>query len=224
MINQDYENLKFDAVLFDLDGVIIKSMEQHLEAWQYAFSNFGARITAEDFYDLEGRGVRVVSEILAKKFKIPLNRAPEIRRRKNAYYDRIAKIEYYEGLFPLLIDLKENDKKLAIITGSIKKRVQKLINGRLNGFFSAIVTSEDVEHTKPFPEPFLKGAELLKVPPQNCIVIENAPLGIEAAKRAGMMVFAVTSTVPVEQLRNADYIFPSLIEIHEKIKAIIEEE
>ena len=221
MTNQRYKNLIIDAVLFDLDGVIIKSMEQHLEAWQYAFAEFGAHITAADFYELEGRGVRVVSELLAEKFKIPLTQAPEIMRKKNAYYDKIARIEYYEGLFPLLQDLKAHNKKMAIITGSIRKRVRKLTNGRLNGFFSAFVTSEDVEHTKPFPEPFLRGADLLKVEPQNCIVIENAPLGIEAAKRAGMTVFAVASTVPVEKLDAADYIFPSLIEVHRRIMNII---
>jgi beta-phosphoglucomutase len=221
VINPISINPKIDAVLFDLDGVIIKSMEQHLEAWQFAFSKYGTRITAQDFYELEGRGVRVVSEMLAEKFNLPLSLAPEIMRKKNEYYDKIARIEFYEGLLPLLEFLKSRNKKMAIITGSIRNRVQKLTNGRLNGFFSAYVTSEDVTHTKPNPEPFLKGAELLNVEPGNCIVIENAPLGIESAKRAGMTVFAVTSTVPREKLKTADRIFPSLSSIQDEIRKLI---
>jgi beta-phosphoglucomutase len=148
------KNLLFDGVLFDLDGVIIKSMEQHLLAWQYAFAQYGAQIGARDFYDLEGRGVRVVAEILAKKFNIDISRTPEITKKKNDYYDKIVNIEFYEGLFPLLHFLKDNRKKTAIITGSIRSRVEVLLKGKLNGFFQGYVTSEDVKDTKPYPEPY----------------------------------------------------------------------
>jgi beta-phosphoglucomutase len=212
-----YKYQSFDGVLFDLDGVIIKSMEQHLKAWQYAFAQYGAQISASDFYDLEGRGVRVVAEILAKRFEIDIALAPKITKEKNEYYDKIVNIEFYEGLFPLLQFLKDTQKKTAIITGSIRSRVEVLLQGKLNGFFQGYVTSEDVINTKPFPEPFLKGAELLQLKPEQCIVIENAPLGVTAAKRAGMTVFAVTSTVPAEILSEADYVLPTLIDVHAKL-------
>jgi beta-phosphoglucomutase len=201
------------GVLFDLDGVILKSMEQHLEAWQHAFNRMGIRIRKEDFYQLEGRGVRSVVDELARMYDLDQDLKPKIIETKMAYYNRIYKPEFYQGLFELLKWLKEKKIKTAIITGATRERVDDLISNHLNGFFEASVTSDDVENTKPFPEPYLKGAALLGLQPAQCLVIENAPLGIRSAKAAGMTVIAVRTTMGDEYLRLADYIADNMVEV-----------
>ena len=107
--------------------------------------------------------------------------------------------------------LKKKLIKTAIITGANRARLDELLAGHLKGFFEIAVTSDDVTNTKPFPEPYLKGAALLKLSPADCLVIENAPLGIRSAKEAGMTVIAVRTTLPDKYLRQADYIVDDLI-------------
>ena len=80
----------------------------------------------------------------------------------------------------------------------------------LNGIFEAVVTGDDVAHSKPDPEIYLIAAQQLAVPPKQCLAIEDAPAGVEAAKRAGMRCVAVTNSVAPEQLHKADLIVGSL--------------
>jgi beta-phosphoglucomutase len=97
--------------------------------------------------------------------------------------------------------------KKALVTGSILKNIEPIVgNGFLHNF-NVIVTGDQVTHTKPHPEPYLTAAQQLAVKPDECIVIENAPSGIEAAKKAGMYCIAVKTTIQDEQyLKEADLI------------------
>lgn len=212
--------LAVKGVLFDLDGVVLKSMEQHLQAWQFAFDQIGLHLAREEFYKLEGRGVRSVVDELAKKHGLSADIKPGIIETKMAYYNRIYKPEFYSGLFELLELLKKKLIKTAIITGANRARLDELLAGHLKGFFETAVTCDDVTNTKPFPEPYLKGANLLQLNPVECLVIENAPLGIRSAKEAGMTVIAVRTTLPDKYLRQADYIVDDLIQVLELVKGI----
>jgi beta-phosphoglucomutase len=210
---------KVKGILFDLDGVVLKSMEQHLQAWQFAFNQIGLHLGKEEFYKLEGRGVRSVVEELAEKYKLNANLKPGIIKTKMAYYDRIYKPEFYTGLFEFLEMLKKKKIKTAIITGGNRTRMDGLLASHLGSFIDATVTADDVTHTKPFPEPYLKGAALLHLNPAACLVVENAPLGIRAAKEAGMTVIAVRTTLEDKYLRQADYIVDDLV----KVKKLVED-
>jgi beta-phosphoglucomutase len=210
------------GILFDLDGVVIKSMEQHLEAWQYAFKDFGVQVAAEDFYQLEGRGVKSVVDELAIRFKINPKAKSGIMAAKIKYYDDHFKPEFYDGLFSLLDYLKEHQIKMALVTGGSRDRVQTLVNDYYKGYFSQIVTADDVKNTKPYPEPYIKGVELLGLEPDQCLVIENAPLGIESAKRAGICVIGVQTTVGPENLKECDIPARDIREVKEIVISIIE--
>jgi beta-phosphoglucomutase len=107
---------------------------------------------------------------------------------------------------------------MAVVTGGYRDRVTKIVNEYFVGYFSAIVTSDDVKNTKPFPEPYLKGATLLGCRPAECLVIENAPMGVEAAKKAGMKVVAITTTMTRNHLDKADVIVDSFAEIETYLK------
>ncbi len=211
--------MNYKGVLFDLDGVLLKSMEQHLEAWKDSFSRFNATVTEEDFYQLEGRGVKSVVETLVNRYNIDSRYKNQIMESKIKYYNKIFKPIFYDGIFTLLNDLKIRSLKMAVVTGGMRDRVNKIISNHFEGYFSASITSDDVENTKPYPEPYLKGAVSLGLNPADCVVIENAPLGIKAAKEAGMFVIAISTTLDGKFLKEANYIVATFDEMNQYLFA-----
>ena len=193
-------------------------MEQHLEAWQHAFRRFNTLIEESEFYHLEGRGANSVVEILINKYGIDPKFNQQIVDEKVAYYNKKFHPEFYDGLYDVLDFLKSKQIMLAVVTGGYRDLVNKIINEFFDGYFSAFVTSDDVKNTKPYPEPYLKGATLLGVRPEECVVIENAPMGIQSAKKAGMYVLAITSTLTKNHLQEADFIADSFKEIEDYLK------
>jgi beta-phosphoglucomutase len=210
--------VEIKAVLFDLDGVLLKSMEQHLEAWQHAFSRFNTVIKDSDFYQLEGRGVKAVVETLISKFGLDPSLKEQLIEVKVAYYNEKFRPEFYKNLYNVLDLLKNKQIDMAVITGGYRDRVTKIVEEFFEGYFSAIVTSDDVKNTKPFPEPYLKGATLLGYRPAQCLVVENAPMGVESAKKAGMKVVAITTTMTRDYLKKADVVVDTFAEIEEYLK------
>jgi len=206
------------AVLFDLDGVLLKSMEQHLEAWQHAFRRFNTIIKDSDFYQLEGRGVKAVVETLVNKFGIDPNLNEKLIDIKVAYYNKNFQPIFYDNLYDVLDLLKKSQLDMAVVTGGYRNRVTKIVEEYFSGYFSAIVASDDVKNTKPFPEPYLKGAELIGYQPEECLVVENAPMGVESAKKAGMKVVAITTTMSRDYLKEADVIVDSFSEVEEYLR------
>jgi beta-phosphoglucomutase len=215
-VERNPENIK--AVLFDLDGVLLKSMEQHLEAWQHAFRRYNVVIKDSDFYKLEGRGVKAVVETLIQKFQLDPALKQQLIDVKVAYYNNNFHAEFYDHLYDVLDFLKDNQFNMAVVTGGYRDRVTRIVDQFFDGYFSAIVTSDDVKNTKPYPEPYLKGATLLGHRPAECLVIENAPMGVESAKKAGMNVIAITTTMTRDYLGKADVIVDSFAEIEEYLK------
>lgn len=204
-----------------MDGVILVSMGQHLEAWQHAFRKYNVHINPQDFYHLEGRGVKSVVEDLSQKYHIDPALAPALLETKIRYYDHIYKAEFYDGLFDLLDFLSGKALKLAIVTGGGRDRAQRLIDEYFPGVFHCLITSDDVQHTKPDPEPYLKAGERLGVTPSACVVIENAPLGIRSAKQAGMYVIAIQTTLGREYLTEADQITDNMREVHTALEKLM---
>jgi beta-phosphoglucomutase len=122
--------------------------------------------------------------------------------------------------------LREDGVKLALVTGSNEKSVMKVVEeAGLDKAFDAIVTSDDVERGKPYPDPYLKGMEMLGAEKAKSVVVENAPLGIKAAKAAGAgYVIAVTTTLPDEYLTEADDIMPSFVDLEHCLARRLETE
>ena len=110
---------------------------------------------------------------------------------------------------------------MAVVTGGNRKRVENAIEEHLDGYFDALVTIDDVSNGKPHPEPFLKGAEKLNLKAEECIVVENAPLGIKAAKAAGTTVIAVKTTLSDKFLAQADYILNDFPAVEKKINQLL---
>ncbi len=209
------------ALLFDFDGVLVKSMEDHYQGWKMALAEYGIEMTPEELYMMEGQGVKAVASQLTRKYNLPAEETPKIVEKKKQYYEKIKKIEFYPNLLDVLQWAKEKELKMAVVTGGNRERVQETLeNFGLSEFFQAIVTSEDVAHTKPSPEPYLRAAERLGVKPEECVVIENAPLGIRSGRAAGMKVIAIATTLNPHHLKEADVVVNNFRELLEVLKRL----
>ena len=199
----------FKAVLFDLDGVLIDSMDAHVEAWKKAYADFGITVSSQEIRLREGEKSQCSARDIANRNGLNLsdNEISELLRRKREFYGDTAPNDMKPGVREILIDLKNDGYKLGLVTGSIWRNLNLVLSDEDKSLFSVIITSEDVKNSKPSPEPYLSAMEALELSPLDCLVVENAPLGIHAGKAAGMKVAGITTTLPSENLSEADWIF-----------------
>lgn len=191
------------------------SMPYHFIAWYEALRPLGIRASVFDVYSREGeKWEKTLRELLARSGVNParkLLRAISARRQKifKHYFKRFI----FKGAREFLLCLQKQGYILALVTGTPRSEVECILSVGLRKLFAAIVTGDSVKRGKPYPDPYLKAASLLKVRPRECLVVENAPLGIKSAKRAGMFCVALTTSLPREYLKAADMVADSLGQI-----------
>lgn len=203
------------AVIFDLDGVLVDSYDAHYKSWRMMYAEHGRDYSEAAFAADFGRTSR---DILRRAFASQLSDAQirQMDERKEAFYRDIISREFpgMNGAVELIDALAEDGFLLAIGSSgpaeNIKLSLERL--GRRERF-SAVVTGADVTRGKPDPQVFLLASERLGVPPAKCAVVEDAPHGIEAARRAGMTAVALTGTTTRDNLAHADLVIDSLREL-----------
>jgi beta-phosphoglucomutase len=194
---------KIKAILFDFDGTLADTMEDLFSAWKKSFLKFGIEIKKEDYFPLEGTKVLEVAKIISDKYG--LNAEPEeLVRLKNEFYLQDNSFSFYPGVVGFIDALHNKGVTKAIVSASQREKLEKTVSKSFLDKFDAIITSEDYALGKPNPEPYQKAMSKLGLTPAECIVVENAPLGIESAKAAGCYCIAVSSTLPKEFLKKAD--------------------
>jgi beta-phosphoglucomutase len=205
------------AVIFDLDGVLVDTGWAHKRAWFAFAEKHGVQISDDFFAATFGMtNDRIIPLLLNRP--IPYHQLKQLSDWKEQLYRRIIadKLAPDERLEKFLSDLKKNGFALAIGSSAPKANLD-LIRERLrfDRYFEAYVACEDVPEGKPSPQVFIKAAAKVSVPPRNCVVIEDAIAGIEAAKAAKMAIITLTSTRKRSELEkaNADLIFDTLYEI-----------
>jgi len=209
------------AILFDFDGVVIQSMEDHFEGWRRALAEYDIQMNPEELYVMEGSGAEELASQFTRKFNLPFNEAAHIIERKQHFYAQIKHLALYPHLLELLDWIEEKGLKIALVTGGKRELVvEALERFGLMDRFKIIITADDVKYTKPSPEPYKLAAELLDVDADECFVIENAPRGILSAKIAGMTCIAVTSTLSPRYLKEGDIIADDLKEVLETLKRL----
>ncbi len=174
------------GLIFDCDGTLADTMPLHQVAWDQAMADLGGACTPEEMTELAGVPTRRIFVILNERhgFTIDPDQGNDL---KEAYYARlvdqalpiaevVAVVARFRGRLPM-----------AVASGGERKVVISTLNqiGLLDAF-DTLVTADDVEHGKPAPDIFLEAARRLGVPPEACIVFEDADAGIEGARRAGM--------------------------------------
>jgi len=179
------------AFIFDLDGVIVDTAKYHYLAWRELAIQLGFDFTMEQNERLKGVSRVRSLEILLDIGKIQLNedeKTTYLKEKNQQYLQYIAKMDHTEilpGIDDLLHYLKLN--KVPFSLGSASKNARLILETLdLIDLFDAIVDGNDVSTAKPDPEVFLIAAQKLGVQPEDCIVIEDAQAGIEAANKAGM--------------------------------------
>lgn len=196
------------AVLFDLAGVIADTLHYHYLAWKFIFEKHGGSVSKQTILLHEGRKSREVLPILMKQtgVEIPEDRQDQFIEEKRAYYRKIVRISHYPGSFEVVDTLKRRGFKVALVTASAFKNMAYALSPEQQACFDFILTGDEITRAKPDPEPYLTAASRLGLKPAECIVVENAPLGIEAAKAAGMQCIAIESTLERDLLASADSI------------------
>jgi beta-phosphoglucomutase family hydrolase len=208
---------EMEAVIFDMDGLMIESEHLHSRSFEEVLKNHGAEPELNDVGVVQTLGIGTPNNWKKLKKKHGLEPSvEELTDQKHLVYeDLIPQVHVTPGLLELLNDLKKSGIKMAVASGSSKNNIDRILKQvNIKNYFEAIVSSDDVEHPKPSADIFLYAAQKLKVKPKNCIVLEDAQSGIEAAKAASMLAIAV----PNQFSRNhdfskADYRFNSLEEL-----------
>ncbi len=199
------------AVIFDMDGTIVDSIKFHNEAWKQAFSKYDLHFDTKILYLQEGIPSHdFVLEISKKKnFNLSEEQINEICKLKKEIMADIYEFQIYDNIKSVFDFLKSKDVRLSVVTGADKSLAHEVIDKHLPGYFDVIVTAADTIQGKPHPDPYLKGLEKLGLEASDCIVIENAPLGVESAKACGITTFALETTLTKDDLTNADIVFPT---------------
>jgi len=174
------------GAIFDCDGTLADTMPLHFRAWTAVLADYGAAMSERLFYDLAGvPSVRIV-EILNERSGLRLNPA-EIAREKEARYVTLLPEARPAAAVLTAVRAYRGQARLAVASGGLRALVeQTLVNLGIRELFDVIVTAEDVARGKPAPDLFLLAAQRLGVPPAGCVVYEDAELGLEAARSAGM--------------------------------------
>ena len=189
------------AVLFDMDGVLVDSEELTYTAAIEMLKQRGVTACKEDFTPFIGAGD--IAYLGGAAAAHGLKYDPQMSAVTYEIYDRLVSEHgiAYKNTYKTVAELKEMGIRRAVCTSADKVKME--INLRsigLSGMFDALINGRDIKNNKPAPDIYLKGAELLGISPSECLVVEDAKNGILAAKAAGMMQCAVTTTFSAKEL------------------------
>lgn len=186
------------AVLFDMDGVLYDSMPNHAKAWSTAVTEFGLSMSPHEAYLHEGRTGHGTINILAQRHwgrNATTEEMERIYAAKSALFNTCPEPQPMPGAAQLLQSIRSLGLTIVLVTGSAQHSLLTRLAHDFPDIFSAerMVTAFDVKHGKPHPEPYLMGLEKAGVSASEAVVIENAPLGVEAAHAAGIYTIAVNT-------------------------------
>ena len=197
---------KIKGILFDFDGVLAKTMEDNFNAWKLAMKEYGVDLKENDYYILEGMPLKETAKKYCKKFGINESLAAEIVKKKEEHYLKKHNFEFYQGVEEFIDLLKSKGIRIGLVTSAWSGRLQNTVPHEFLKKFDTIIPGDKIRRGKPFPDQYLKGLSELKLKESECVVIENSPLGIQAAKNAGLYCIAICSTLDKSYLKGADEI------------------
>ncbi|HMU45820.1 MAG TPA: HAD family phosphatase [Chitinophagaceae bacterium] len=196
------------AFLFDLNGTIIDDMQYHVEAWHRILNELGAEISMEETrLQCYGKNHELLDRIFPGRFSEEEKNKMSFEKERQ-YQDAFRPhMKLIRGLDQFLEIAHARGIKMAIGTAAIMFNVNFILDGlNLRKYFDVIVSADDVAKSKPDPETFLKCSEGLRLKPGECLVFEDSPMGILAAKNAGMKCVALTIMHQKQELNNGNII------------------
>lgn len=194
------------AFIFDLNGTMIDDMHYHAEVWYDILNNdLDANLTWDEVKaEMYGKNDELLIRVFGKDHFLP-EKIQELSIEKEKRYQKayLPKLKLIEGLQDLLIAADEEKIPMGIGSAAIPFNINFVLdNLHIRHFFKAIVSADDVVTSKPDSETFTKCAQLLNVDPGNCLVFEDAPMGVEAARNAGMNTLVLTTMHPANEFKD----------------------
>ncbi len=220
---------RFKAALIDMDGVLYDSMRGHAASWKKMCDEIGLDTDPDEFYMYEGMTGKATINLLMKRergHEVSDEEAARLYAIKTANFRALGRAPVMPGAQRMIAALGALGMTRVLVTGSAQASLLDKLEHDYPGVFvdGRRVTALDVKHGKPYPEPYLKGAALVGADPADCMVVENAPLGVRAGKAAGCFVCAVmTGPVPREEFvkEGADLIFNSMEEFADYLEGLL---
>ncbi|MBW1713225.1 MAG: HAD family phosphatase [Deltaproteobacteria bacterium] len=206
--------------MFDLDGVVLDSMTWHIRAWQELFSSMGIKVDDEVLYLNEGaiEHSHLKDKMSEHGFKEP-NLINGLLSKQAAIFN--AKYSSLVAPFPdasaVMDRLTGSGLALALVTSSSGQVVDRSLPKELLSKFATVVTGDAVSQGKPHPEPYLTALARLDLPARAGLAVENAPAGIRSARDAGLVCFALTTTLAAKHLSGAQAVFGSLTHLAQNL-------
>lgn len=213
-----HSSIRLKAVLFDMDGVLFNSMPYHADAWHKVMKRHGLHLSREEAYMHEGRtGAATINIVYQRQYG--KDATPEmienIYAEKSKEFNTHPEPERMPGAWEVLQKVKAEGLIPVLVTGSGQHSLLDRLTHNFPGMFQreCMVTAFDVKYGKPHPEPYLMGLEKAGVKANEAIVVENAPIGVQAGTAAGIFTVAV-NTGPIDgqvlSAAGADALFPSM--------------
>ena len=192
------------AFIFDMDGTLADTMPYHQLAWDALFSDMGITVNRDEFFQWSAglTNREILPRLLGHDF--PMDKLLAASEKKEAHYRDLYRpaLSTINGAVPFLQRARDAGYLRAVGTAAPPGNVELVLDGlNLRDYFQTVVGAVDVSRGKPDPEIFLRAAENLGAVPANCVVFEDAPAGIEAARRAGMRCVVVTTTLSRAQIK-----------------------
>jgi len=211
--------MQIQGILFDMDGTLIDSEVATAESAMAALAEYGIEAKASDFEPFVGRGDDLYLGGVAKQYGV----AYQLRMKQRMYdhYGRLVLTDatVMPDTYPTLLALRSHGMKMAVCSSADREKVLHNLHaiGVDETFFTAVITGSDVDRKKPAPDIYLKGAQVLGLRPEECLVVEDAPSGIESGHAAHMPVAAILSSFSACILaeKNPEYMIYTLSELLE---------
>jgi HAD superfamily hydrolase (TIGR01509 family) len=209
--------IRIHAVVFDLDGLLVDSESLQIAAWHAFLASYGARLDDGLVQEMFGLRLSDSARLVTERLALPLTTAEVIAQRDAIFLDSLSgRLRPMPGARELVAELTRRGIPLALATSGHRRYVERaLAEIGLTDSFSVKVTAEDVERGKPAPDCYRLVANRLGLPPATCLALEDAPLGVHAARAAGLRCLAVPNehTRSLPGLAQADAVLPSLHEV-----------
>lgn len=209
--------MKNNIYLFDMNGVIIDDEHLHEQATLKVLERYGHNADSHDYKKFFAGRTRDAGFRNYHKANNASYDIHALAEEKDTVYQELAKtgLRTVEHVIAYIQALSEDGHTMAVVTGAPRKEAKHVLETfGLTDHFLQVITGEDVTLSKPHPEGYLKAAAMLQVNPADCIVVEDAPMGVQAAHRAGMRVAAVTTTHTPTELHEADWIVQQFTNEH----------
>jgi beta-phosphoglucomutase len=221
---QKFAERKFKGAIFDLDGVVVDTVPIHFKAWKKMFTEYGKKFTFKDYKE-KVDGIPRIDGGKAILYNLSPEELVEATDKKQTYfleYLKEDKIPVFKTTITLIKELKDKGIKIAVISSSKNLPYISERTG-INKLLDVEISGSDITKGKPDPQIFLMAAEKTGLKPENCVVFEDAVLGVEAAKQAKMLCIGIDRHNDPQRLKDADIIVKDLKEItYKKIKSLFE--